>query len=202
MRIAVLLSGTGSNLQAILDAQRNGALGGAEVALALSNLATARGLERAAAAGVEALHIDHRGFPDRAAFEVRIVEELRSRGIEYVALAGFMRLLGPTLLDAFPDRVVNIHPSLLPAFPGLHAQRQALLYGVKIAGCTVHFVDSGTDSGPIIAQAAVRVLDDDDETSLSARNLVEEHRLYPRVLRAIAEQRVRRSGRLVSLREP
>jgi phosphoribosylglycinamide formyltransferase-1 len=197
MRLGILVSGSGSNLQAILDASRQEKLGGAIPALVLSNVPGVQALDRARAAGVEALVIDHTTFAKRDLFEAALVEALRTRGVDWVALAGFMRLVGPTFLGAFPDRVVNIHPSLLPAFPGIHAQRQALLHGVRVAGCTVHFVDEGTDTGPIIAQAAVPVLAGDDEAALAARILAEEHRLYPAVLRAIAEGRVRRDGRTV-----
>ena len=200
MRFAVLVSGSGTNLQAMLDAAARGALTPARLALVVSNVPGVLALDRAAAAGLPTRCLDHRGFASRTAFEEALLATLRDHQIEAVALAGFMRLLGPPLLDAFPGRVINIHPSLLPAFPGLHAQRQALAHGVKIAGCTVHFVDPGTDSGPIIAQAAVPVLDDDDEATLGARILGEEHRLYPQVMRWLAEERLERRGRQVTLR--
>ena len=190
VRLGVLVSGSGTNLQAILDAAESGAID-AEVAVVISNQPEARALERARAAGVPTQVISHRDFPDRATFDGRVVAALCEADAAYVVLAGFMRLVTPVLLDAFPWRVINIHPALLPAFPGVHAQRQALAYGVKIAGCTVHFVDAGTDSGPVIAQAAVPVLDGDTEESLGARILAEEHRLLVSVLGAVAQGKVR-----------
>jgi phosphoribosylglycinamide formyltransferase-1 len=190
LELGVLVSGSGTNLQAILDAIADGRLD-AQVRVVISNQPGARALERARAAGVPTSVISHREFPDRAAFDARVVAALRDAGVSHVVLAGFMRLLTSVLLDAFPWRIVNIHPALLPAFPGVHAQRQALAYGVKVAGCTVHYVDAGTDSGPVIAQAAVPVLDGDTEDTLSARILVEEHRLLVAVLAAIAAGRVR-----------
>lgn len=189
MRIGVLVSGGGSNLQAILDAVAAKTLD-AEVAVVLSNVATAGGLERARAAGVPAVFVDHKRFAKREEFDAAVVAELRARGVEYVVLAGFMRLITPVLLDAFPLRIVNIHPALLPSFPGIHAQKQALDYGVRVTGCTVHFVDAGTDTGAIIAQAAVPVHDDDDEDKLRDRILAKEHALLPQVLQWISEGRV------------
>ena len=177
-RLGVLVSGSGSNLQALLDACAQEGFP-AEVACVVSNVPTAFALERARKAGVPAVVVDHKAHASKADFEKALLETLRSAGVEWVCLAGFMRLLSADFLDHYAGRVLNIHPSLLPSFPGLHAQRQALERGVKVAGCTVHFVDAGTDTGPIIAQAAVPVLPDDDEPSLSARILTEEHRLYP-----------------------
>lgn len=182
VRIAVLASGGGSNLQALLDAD----LGPGRVVCVVCNVPGARALERAADAGVEGLLIDHKGYANRAAFDAAVVDALRARDVEWVVLAGFMRVLSPTFLDAFGGRTVNIHPALLPAFPGLHAQRQALEAGVKVAGCTVHLVDAGVDTGPILAQTAIPVLPTDDEAALSRRILREEHRLLPGVVRAIA----------------
>ena len=187
--LGVLASGGGTNLQAILDAVAAGSLH-ARVAVVISNVPGAGALARARDAGVETLVIDHKSFGDRGTFDTAVVEALRSRGVELVVLAGFMRVVTAVLLDAFPWRVINIHPALLPAFPGVHGQAQALRYGVRVAGCTVHFVDGGTDTGPIIAQAAVPVLEGDDEASLSARILVKEHELLPQVLQWIAEGRV------------
>lgn len=189
IRVGVLVSGGGTNLQAVLDAVAQKHLD-AEVRVVLSNVAQARALERAKSAGVPTVVLDHKGFASREAFDAAVVEELRARGVELVLLAGFMRIVTPVLLDAFPQRVVNIHPALLPAFPGVHAQRQALDYGVRVAGCTVHLVDAGTDTGPILAQAAVPVLDGDDEDALARRILVEEHKLLPTVLQWFAEGRV------------
>jgi phosphoribosylglycinamide formyltransferase-1 len=188
--LGVLASGSGTNLQAILDAVAKGTLQ-ARVAVVVSNLASAQALDRARAAGVEALVIPHKGYADRESFDAAVVAALRERSVDLVVLAGFMRLVTGVLLDAFPMRVVNVHPALLPAFPGVQAQQQAFDYGVRIAGCTVHFVDRGTDTGPIIAQAAVPVLDGDDEPALRARILAEEHALLPKVLQWIAEGRVR-----------
>jgi phosphoribosylglycinamide formyltransferase 1 len=187
--LGVLVSGSGTNLQAVLDAVRAGTLD-ARVAVVVSNVAGAGALERARAAGVEAVVVEHGKYPDRRAFDAAIVEHLKTRGVEVVVLAGFMRLVTDVLLGAFPMRIVNIHPGLLPAFPGVHAQRQALEYGVRVAGCTVHFVDGGTDTGPIIAQAAVPVRDGDDEATLTARILAKEHQLLPCALQWIAEGRV------------
>ncbi len=187
--LGVLVSGSGTNLQAVLDAIAGGKLD-ARVAVVVSNVASAGGLARARARGVEAVVVDHRGFADRAAFDAAVVEILRARGVELVVLAGFMRIVTTTLLDAFPMRVVNVHPALLPSFPGVDAQGQALRYGVRITGCTVHLVDAGTDTGPILAQTAVAVLPGDDEAALRARILIEEHALLPAVLQWFAEGRV------------
>ena len=181
MDLGVLISGRGSNLEAILDAVAKGALD-ARVRVVISNKASAGGLEIARAAGVPTVVIPHGEHPDRASFDAAIVAALREAGVACVVLAGFMRLVTPVLLSAFPYRVVNIHPSLLPAFPGVDAQAQALAYGARITGCTVHLVDAGTDTGPILAQAAVPVLDGDDRDTLAARILVREHELLVRAL--------------------
>jgi phosphoribosylglycinamide formyltransferase-1 len=188
--LGVLVSGGGTNLQAIFDAIAAKTLD-AKVAVVISNVAGAGALVRAEKAGVPAVVLDHRAYATRAAFDAAVVAELRQRGVEYVVLAGFMRIVTPTLLDAFPMRIVNVHPALLPSFPGVDAQAQAFRYGVRIAGCTVHFVDAGTDTGPIIAQEAVPVLDGDDEEALKARILAKEHEVLPRVLQWCAEGRVR-----------
>ena len=197
LKVGVLISGSGTNLQAILDAAATDDLGGARVVVVVSNRPDAYGLERARKAGVPAVIVDHEAFAGREPFEEAIIEVLRKHEVELVALAGFMRLLTPRFLRSFPERVVNIHPALLPSFPGTHAQKQAFDYGVRITGCTVHFVDDGTDSGPVIAQAAVPVLPGDTEETLAARILKEEHRIYPHVLRLIATGRVTRTGRRV-----
>lgn len=189
IRIGVLVSGSGSNLQAILDAVAAKKLD-AEIAVVVSNIATAGGLERARAAGVTAVVIDHKGFANREDFDAALVAELHQHQVDYVVLAGFMRIVTEVLLGAFPMRVVNVHPALLPAFPGVNAQKQALDYGVRITGCTVHFVDGGTDTGPIIAQSGVPVLDGDDENTLRDRILAKEHALLPQVLQWICEGRV------------
>jgi len=185
-RIAVLISGRGSNLQSIIDAIADGRLA-ATIAVVISNRAAAAGLVRAREAGIDALHIDPRRFADRDAYDRTIVEELKRRGVTLVCLAGFMRLVGPPLLDAFPNRILNIHPSLLPAFRGVDAQRQALAHGAKISGATVHFVTADLDDGPIVMQAAVAVHDDDTVDTLAARILVEEHRIYPEAIKLVLE---------------
>ena len=183
-----MVSGSGSNLQAILDAQKAESLG-AEVRLVISNIAGVRALDRARDAGVSAEVISHRDFSSREEFDARLIARLKEHGIELVVLAGFMRLLTPKFIESF--QIINIHPALLPSFPGVHAAKQALDHGAKITGCTVHFVDSGCDTGPIIAQRAVPILDGDDEETLGARIQAEEHRLLPAVISAIAHGRVR-----------
>ena len=185
MNLGVLISGRGSNLGAILTAIHEGALP-ARVVQVISNKPEAAGLARAASAGISTRVIPHGAYPDRAAFDAALVTALREAEVEVVVLAGFMRLLTPVLLDAFPDRVVNIHPALLPAFPGVDAQAQALAYGARVTGCTVHLVDAGTDTGPVIAQAAVPILDGDDRDALAARILPREHELLVRALGWIA----------------
>lgn len=183
------MSGSGSNLGAILAAIASGELD-AEVAVVISNKPGVRALERAAEAAVPTEVLSHRDHASREAYDRALVARLRAARVEWVVLAGFMRIVTSELLDAFPDRVLNIHPALLPAFPGVDAQAQALAYGVRVTGCTVHLVDAGVDTGPILAQAAVPVLPDDDRERLAARILVEEHRLYVEVLRQIAAGRV------------
>jgi phosphoribosylglycinamide formyltransferase 1 len=193
-RIGVLISGRGSNLQALIDAVAEGRLD-ATIAVVISNRADAAGLTRAAAAGIETLVIDHRGFASRDDFDRAVAAELRARGVSLVCLAGFMRLVGSPLLDAFPDAILNVHPSLLPSFPGVDAQRQALEHGVKVAGATVHLVTPDLDAGPILVQAAVPVRYDDTPETLSARILIEEHRIYPEAVRAILNGGWRLDGR-------
>lgn len=189
LRIGVLLSGTGTNFQSILDAIEKKTLD-AKTCVVISNVASAAGLERAKKSDIPAIVIDHRRYGNRKDFDAALVEVLVGHNVDYVVLAGFMRVVTNVLLDAFPMRVVNIHPALLPAFAGLNAQSQAFLYGAKIAGCTVHFVDAGTDTGPIIAQAVVPILNGDDDERLRQRILAAEHRLLPTVLQWIAEGRV------------
>jgi phosphoribosylglycinamide formyltransferase-1 len=196
MRVGVLASGNGTNLQALIDAlNREGS--DACVALAVSNVPTAQALERARAANVATAILPSKGATDRDAYDAQLIEVLRKNDIDTVCLAGYMRLLTPGFLKAFPNRVLNIHPSLLPAFPGMHAIRQAIEAGVKVSGCTVHFVDDGTDTGPIIAQTAVPVLESDDEGSLAERIHREEHRLYPAVVSRFAAGPFRIEGRRV-----
>ena len=193
-RIGVLISGRGSNLQALIDATRDGRLD-AHIAVVISNNADAYGLERARAAGIDAICVSHRGWPSRDDFDRAIVHELTSRGVTLVCLAGFMRLIGPPLLDAFPNAILNIHPSLLPAFPGVDAQHQAFDHGVKVSGVTVHLVDADLDAGPIVIQRTVPVLDDDTAESLAARILVEEHRAYPEAVAIVLNGGWRIEGR-------
>jgi len=184
--LGVLISGRGSNLQAIIDACADGRLR-ARIAVVVSNRTEAAGLDRARRAGLETVVLDHRGFTDRAHYDRALVAELRAHRVELVCLAGFMRVLGAEFLDAFPNAILNVHPSLLPAFPGVDAQRQALEHGVKVSGATVHLVTKELDGGPIIRQAAVPVNDTDTVDTLSARILAEEHRLYPEAIRIVLE---------------
>ena len=185
--LGILISGRGSNLQAILDAIRQGELD-ARIGIVVSNVATAAGLTRAKEAGVPTTVIEHKSFSSREEFDRAVVEELKRHKVDVVCLAGFMRLLSPVFVRAFPGRILNIHPSLLPSFPGLNAQRQALEHGVKVSGCTVHVVDEELDHGPIVLQTAVPVREDDTEDSLSDRILAEEHRAYPRAIRLLLDR--------------
>jgi phosphoribosylglycinamide formyltransferase-1 len=198
LRVGVLASGRGSNLQALLDATRAPGFP-ARVVVVISDRERALALERARAAGVEAVFLNPKDFGDREAYDAALVRELTARRVELMCHAGWMRILSPVYIRAFTGRALNIHPSLLPAFPGLHAQRQALEHGAKVAGVTVHFADEGVDTGPIVAQATVPVLEDDTEESLAARILVEEHRLYPEAVRLFAEGRLRVEGRRVRI---
>jgi phosphoribosylglycinamide formyltransferase 1 len=196
VKLGVLISGTGSNLQAIIDAILRGDLK-AEIRLVISNRPDAQGLERARHHGIETSVIEHRKFPSREDFDRAVLAALRARSVELVALAGFMRLLSPVMLDAFPGRVMNIHPSLLPSFPGIHGPKDAIEYGVKIAGCTVFFVTPGVDVGPVIVQAAVPVLPGDDEQRLAARILQQEHRIFPHAISLFQQGRLEIRGRQV-----
>ncbi|MCI9044375.1 MAG: phosphoribosylglycinamide formyltransferase [Peptococcaceae bacterium] len=200
LKIAVLASGSGSNLQAIIDEIKSGFLP-VELALVLSDKPQAYALQRAKAAGVPTKVLLPADFASREDYDAELVRLLKASGAEAVALAGYMRLVTPVFLQAFPHRVLNIHPALLPSFPGLHGQRQAFEYGVKVAGCTVHFVDEGMDSGPIILQAPVPVLEDDDADSLAARILEQEHIIYPLALRLLAEGKLHIEGRRVRIAE-
>ena len=192
--LGVLASGRGSNLQAILDATVAPGFP-ARVAVVVSDHEGAQALGRARARGVPAVWLNPKDFGDRAAYDVALAGVLEAHGVGLVCLAGFMRILGPAFVRAWAGRILNVHPALLPAFPGLAAQRQALAYGVRLAGATVHFVDEGVDTGPIVLQASVPVHPDDTEESLSARILVEEHRLYPEAIRLFAERRLAIVGR-------
>ena len=196
-RVGVLISGRGSNLQALIDAQRAGTLGGA-IAVVVSNVDGVPGLDRARAAGIPALCCPQKGR-SREDHDRALVALLQEHGADLVCLAGYMRILSPVFLEAFPGRILNVHPSLLPAFPGRDAQRQAWEHGVKVSGATVHMVEEGLDSGPILAQEAVAVADDDTVERLSARILEAEHRLYPRAVRLMLEGRYEREGRRLRL---
>lgn len=193
-RLAVLISGRGSNLQSIIDAITRGALD-ATIAVVISNRADAAGLLRARDAGIETLVMSPRDHAGRDAYDAALAETLRSRDVGLVCLAGFMRLIGRPLLDAFPNRILNIHPSLLPAFPGLDAQRQALEHGVRVSGATVHLVTAELDGGPIILQSSVPVRDHDTAETLAARILIEEHRIYPEAIRIVLDEKWTLEGR-------
>jgi phosphoribosylglycinamide formyltransferase-1 len=196
LALGVLASGRGSNLQAILDACARPGFP-AHVAVVVSDRERALALERARSAGVEALWVNPKDFGDREAYDLALVHELERRRVGLVCHAGWMRILSPAYVRAFAGRALNVHPSLLPAFPGLHAQRQALEHGAKVAGATVHFVDEGVDTGPIVLQAVVPIEPTDTEEMLSARILVQEHRLYPEAIRLFAEGRLQIQGRRV-----
>jgi phosphoribosylglycinamide formyltransferase-1 len=199
IRIGILVSGRGSNLQAIIDNIEHGQLT-AEIAVVISDQTDAYSLDRARKHNIPAVHISAKGYKGkRDAYDGLLVQELQKRGVELVCLAGFMRIITPVLIAAFPQRILNIHPSLLPAFPGLHVQKKALDHGVKFSGCTVHFVDQGMDTGPIIIQAVVPILDNDTEDSLSARILRQEHMIYSRAIQLFAEGRLQIEGRRVSV---
>lgn len=200
LRLGVLASGRGSNLQSILEAVAHGELS-ARVAVVISNKKEAQALERAARYQVPALFVDPSHFRSREEYDAAILQQLKEYGVELVVLAGYMRLVTHTLIESYRDRIINIHPSLLPSFPGMHAHRQALEYGVRVSGCTLHFVDEEMDHGPIIAQAAVPVFEDDTEEQLSERILAEEHRLLPQILQLYAEGKLKVEGRKVHIRE-
>jgi phosphoribosylglycinamide formyltransferase-1 len=199
-RLGILISGRGSNFEAIADSVAGGALGrlGAEIAVVISNRADARGLETARARGLNAVCLPSKGL-DREVYDRMLAAELHRHDVDLVCLAGFMRLLSAGFIREFPNRILNIHPSLLPAFPGLDAQHQALAHGVKITGCTVHFVDEDLDAGPILIQAAVPVQDDDTEETLSARILTQEHRIYAEAIGIVIAGKYRVEGRRVVL---
>lgn len=201
LRLGVLASGGGSNLQAIIDRCRDAAFP-AEIAVVIANNPDAGALDRARRAGLPTQCVNHRDFSGRETFDAALVAALREAGVELVVLAGFMRIITSVLLDAFPARIINIHPALLPAFPGLHVQQQALDYGARFSGCTVHFVDGGVDTGPIIIQAVVPIHADDTAEALAARILQQEHLIYPRAIELIATGRVRIEGRAVVLDPP
>ncbi len=195
-RIGVLLSGRGSNFQVLADSVVAGRIPGAEIAIVISNREGAPGIERARARGIATRVIPSKGL-EREAYDRQVVAALQEKQVDLVCLAGFMRLLSPHFVAAYRHRILNIHPSLLPAFPGLEAQRQALEYGVKFSGCTVHFVDENLDAGPIVTQAVVPLRDDDTVEALSARILAEEHRIYTEAVRLVLSGRFRVEGRRV-----
>jgi phosphoribosylglycinamide formyltransferase-1 len=197
-RIGVLLSGRGSNFEALAEGAANGRIPNAEIVIALSNREDARGIERARAMGIEAQVISSKGL-DREAYDKLVIARLQEKRVELVCLAGYMRLLSPQFVAAFRNRILNIHPSLLPAFPGLEAQRQALEHGAKFSGCTVHFVDENLDAGPIVLQACVPIEDSDTPETLAQRILREEHRIYAEAVRVVLEGNFRIEGRRVLL---
>jgi len=199
VKLGVLISGEGTNLQAIIEAIDRNELA-AEIRVVISNKIAARGLERARRRAIPAEFIDHRSFPSREDFDRALVDSLRAHQVELVICAGFMRLLSPVMIDAFRNRIMNIHPALCPAFPGVNAQRQALDYGVRFSGCTVFFVTEGIDDGPVIVQAVVPVEQDDDEVALAARIHAEEHRIYTQAIRLYQEGRLEVRGRRVHIR--
>ena len=194
--IAVLISGSGTNLQSIIDAVEGKRLD-AKIEIVLSNIADAFGLERAKKHGVSTVVLDHKSYSSREAYDRAVVELLQKRGVELVVLAGFMRLLSPVFIKAYSNRIMNIHPALLPSFPGLQVQKKAVEHGVRFAGCTVHFVNEECDEGPIIIQAVVPVFPDDTKETLAARILKQEHRIYPQAIQLYAENRLRVVGRKV-----
>jgi phosphoribosylglycinamide formyltransferase-1 len=195
-RVGILISGRGSNMVSLIEGMRDGTIRG-EPALVFSNVPDAPGLARAAELGAPTAALSHRGIKPRQEHERRVIEILRQHGVELICLAGYMRLLSPLLVGEYRNRIINIHPALLPSFPGLHAQRQALEHGAKLSGCTVHFVDEECDHGPIILQAAVPVHDDDDDEALSARILEQEHRLYREAVALYCAGRLKIEGRRV-----
>ena len=198
IRLGILCSGRGTDLQSIIDAIDDGKLN-AQVAVVLTDKPNVMALERAQKAGIKNICIDRKNFDNKSDFEAALLNELKTAEVDLVVLAGFMRILSPSFVHEYKNRIMNIHPSLLPSFPGAHAHRDVLAYGVKVSGCTVHFVDEGTDSGPIIMQAAVEVKDDDTEETLSARILEQEHIIYPKAIQLYVENRLKIVGRKVHL---
>jgi len=198
--IGVLVSGSGSNLQSIIDNIERGSLD-AEIRIVISNIPDAYALKRAQQHQISTVVIKHHDFETRESFDKEIVRIFESYGVELVVMAGFMRVISSVLIRAYPEKIVNIHPALLPSFPGMHAQRQAVEYGVKFSGCTVHFVDEGVDSGPVIIQAVVPVLAEDTEETLSARILQEEHRIYPQAIQFLATNKIKLENRKVIISE-
>lgn len=198
LRLAVLASGNGTNLQSLIDQSQQGKLD-VEIVLVISNNPDAGALKRASSAGIKNICINHRDFSQREDFDQAVVHTLKNAGAELIALAGFMRIISDVFLAAFPQRIINIHPALLPAFPGLNVQKKALDYGARFSGCTVHLVDGGVDTGPIILQAVVPIHPDDTESTLSARILEQEHKIYPQAIQWFSEGRIVVSERKVTV---
>jgi len=198
LKLGVLISGNGSNLQSIIDHIEKGSLK-AIIKIVISNNPDAYGITRAKKHGIPVVILQNGDFQNKAAFDLELIRILKNNCVDLVILAGFMRIITPALLNAFPHKIMNIHPALLPSFPGIHGQKQALDYGVKLSGCTVHFVDEGVDTGPIIIQSAVQVFDDDTEETLAARILKEEHRIYPQAIQLFAEGKIEIKGRRVRI---
>ena len=196
LKLGVLISGNGSNLQSIIDHIEKESLK-AVIKIVISNNPDAYGITRAKKHGIPVVILKNGDFKNKEEFDLELIRILESNFVDLVILAGFMRIITPTVLKAFPHKIMNIHPALLPSFPGIHGQRQALDYGVKLSGCTVHFVDEGVDTGPIIIQSAVQVFDDDTEETLAARILKEEHKIYPRAIQLFAEGKIEINGRKV-----
>jgi phosphoribosylglycinamide formyltransferase-1 len=190
-----MASGRGSNLQSIIDSVKSGFIADSEIVLVVSDKADAFALERAREDGVDALHLDPKEFSSREDFDSEVAKRFKAKSTDLILLAGYLRIVSPALINEFPNRIMNIHPALLPSFPGLHGQRDALEYGVKVSGCTVHFVDPEVDHGPIIIQAAVPVLEGDDEASLAQRILAREHQIYPQAVKWFSQGRLRVDGR-------
>jgi phosphoribosylglycinamide formyltransferase-1 len=198
LKLGVLISGNGSNLQSIIDHIEKGSLK-AIIKIVISNNPDAYGITRAKERGIAVAVIKNSDFKNKEEFDLELIRILKNHNVDLVILAGFMRIITPALLKAFPQKIMNIHPALLPSFPGIHGQKQALEYGVKLSGCTVHFVDEGVDTGPIIIQSAVQVFDDDTEETLAARILKEEHRIYPQAIQFFAEGKIEIKGRKVRI---
>ncbi|MBR1396478.1 MAG: phosphoribosylglycinamide formyltransferase [Selenomonadaceae bacterium] len=198
IKLGVLCSGRGTDLQSIIDAIADKKLD-ADIAVVITDKPNVMALERAEKAGIKNICVNRKSFDNQSDFESQLLQELKAVGVDLVVLAGFMRILSPTFVHEYKNRIMNIHPSLLPSFPGAHAHRDVLNYGVKVSGCTVHFVDEGTDSGPIIMQAAVAVKDDDTEETLSARVLEQEHIIYPKAIQLYVEGRLKIDGRHVKI---
>jgi phosphoribosylglycinamide formyltransferase-1 len=199
--IGVLVSGRGSNLQSIIDHVESGYLKDVKLSVVISDVKDAFALERAKRYGINAVFIDPHAYESKMGFEEKIIATLKDYNVDLVLLAGYMRILGSEVIRAYRDRIMNIHPALLPSFKGLHGPRQALEYGVKVAGCTVHFVDEGVDSGPIILQSCVSVKDNDTESTLASRILEQEHRIFPEAIKLFTEGKLKVDGRIVLRRE-